>query len=217
MRRQHPILKRPHRGVRLARWLQATRNAKNVSSPSKGLALGIDQARVARSQFGRHGCSLASWLMRPSTQPPRVRRWCVGVLGTLAYRFWGWFCPFSMSSESFRCRPVCPYRLTLARGRVSACLSGSCECGCRVGRRGSDRWTQERIGHSPRRRSRRAGVRGLRARPHPGPKPRLNRSHQRSLVSLLKKGALAAGYPNDLLVHQPSPWLRQGVMRLARS
>jgi transposase len=45
---------------------------------------------------------------------------------------------------------------------------------------------------------RRRGLDGLKARPHPGPKPRLNGSQKRSLVALLKKGAVAAGYPNDL-------------------
>lgn len=57
------------------------RNAKDVSSPSKGLALGIDQARVARLQFGRHGYSLASWLTRPSTQPPASATVVLGGLG----------------------------------------------------------------------------------------------------------------------------------------
>lgn len=44
----------------------------------------------------------------------------------------------------------------------------------------------------------RHGSDGLKARPHPGPKPRLNGTQKRSLVALLKKGAVAAGYPNDL-------------------
>lgn len=47
-------------------------------------------------------------------------------------------------------------------------------------------------------RLRRGGAKGLKAKPHPGPRPRLNKSQKRSLVSLLTKGALAAGYPNDL-------------------
>jgi transposase len=45
---------------------------------------------------------------------------------------------------------------------------------------------------------RRRGADGLAARPHPGPKPRLNGTQRRSLAALLKKGAVAAGYPNDL-------------------
>lgn len=45
---------------------------------------------------------------------------------------------------------------------------------------------------------RRRGPDGLKARPHPGPRPRLKGSQKRSLVALLKKGAVAAGYPNDL-------------------
>lgn len=42
------------------------------------------------------------------------------------------------------------------------------------------------------------GLDGLKARPHPGPKPRLTPSDKRRLVGLLKRGAVAAGYPNDL-------------------
>jgi len=45
---------------------------------------------------------------------------------------------------------------------------------------------------------RRRGPDGLKAKPHPGRKPRLNKVQKRSLVARLKKGALAAGYPNDL-------------------
>lgn len=45
---------------------------------------------------------------------------------------------------------------------------------------------------------RRRGPDGLAAKPHPGPKPRLNGTQKRSLVARLKKGAVAAGYPNDL-------------------
>lgn len=44
----------------------------------------------------------------------------------------------------------------------------------------------------------RRGPDGLNAKVHPGPKPRLNKAQKRSLVALLKKGAVAAGYPNDL-------------------
>jgi transposase len=45
---------------------------------------------------------------------------------------------------------------------------------------------------------RRLGTDGLKARPHPGRTPLLNKADKRHLVSLLKRGALAAGYPNDL-------------------
>lgn len=45
---------------------------------------------------------------------------------------------------------------------------------------------------------RRRGPDGLAAKPHPGPRPRLNGTQKRSLVARLKKGAVAAGYPNDL-------------------
>jgi len=60
------------------------------------------------------------------------------------------------------------------------------------------------VGASPstvskwKKRLRRGGVKGLRAKPHPGPTPRLNGSQRRSLVALLRRGAVAAGYPNDL-------------------
>lgn len=42
------------------------------------------------------------------------------------------------------------------------------------------------------------GPEGLRARPHPGRKPRLSAAQKRRLVALLKKGAVAAGYDSDL-------------------
>lgn len=42
------------------------------------------------------------------------------------------------------------------------------------------------------------GDQGLKAKPHPGPKARLNPTQKRRLVSLLKKGAVAAGYESDL-------------------
>ncbi|MFN7019781.1 MAG: winged helix-turn-helix domain-containing protein [Phycisphaerales bacterium] len=45
---------------------------------------------------------------------------------------------------------------------------------------------------------RKRGPKGLRARPHPGRKPRLSASQKRRLVALLKKGAVAAGYDSDL-------------------
>lgn len=44
----------------------------------------------------------------------------------------------------------------------------------------------------------RRGPEGLTAKPHPGPKPRLSVRDKRRLLSLLKKGSVAAGYPNDL-------------------
>lgn len=45
---------------------------------------------------------------------------------------------------------------------------------------------------------RRRGPDGLTSRPHPGRRPRLSTDDKRRLVALLKRGALAAGYPNDL-------------------
>ena len=45
---------------------------------------------------------------------------------------------------------------------------------------------------------RRRGADGLAATPHPGPRPRLNGTQKRSLAALLRKGAVAAGCPNDL-------------------
>jgi len=44
----------------------------------------------------------------------------------------------------------------------------------------------------------RRGPDGLNAKVHPGPTPRLSKAQKRSLVALLKKGAVAAGYPNEL-------------------
>lgn len=44
----------------------------------------------------------------------------------------------------------------------------------------------------------RRGPEGLRARPHPGRKPRLNAVQKRRLEALLKKGAVAAGYDSEL-------------------
>lgn len=45
---------------------------------------------------------------------------------------------------------------------------------------------------------RRRGADGLRAKPHPGPKPRLDKARKRRLVAALKRGAVAAGYDSDL-------------------
>jgi len=45
---------------------------------------------------------------------------------------------------------------------------------------------------------RRRGPKGLKARPHPGRQARLSPAHKRRLLAMLKKGALAAGYDNDL-------------------
>jgi transposase len=42
------------------------------------------------------------------------------------------------------------------------------------------------------------GVDALRTKPHPGPKPRLDRRQKDQLVRLLLKGARAAGFDNDL-------------------
>ncbi len=48
------------------------------------------------------------------------------------------------------------------------------------------------------------GLRGIEAKPHPGPRPKLNRAQRRQLNRLLLKGALAFGYGTDL-------WTRQRV------
>jgi len=45
---------------------------------------------------------------------------------------------------------------------------------------------------------RRRGSDGLKAKPHPGPAPRLGKIQKRRLVALLKKGAVAAGHDSDL-------------------
>lgn len=45
---------------------------------------------------------------------------------------------------------------------------------------------------------RKRGPDGLRAKPLPGRKPRLNGSQRRRLVAALRRGAVAAGYDNDL-------------------
>ncbi|MFN7022660.1 MAG: IS630 family transposase [Phycisphaerales bacterium] len=45
---------------------------------------------------------------------------------------------------------------------------------------------------------RKRGPEGLRAKPHPGRKARLDRAQKRRLVALLKRGAVAAGYDSDL-------------------
>jgi transposase len=42
------------------------------------------------------------------------------------------------------------------------------------------------------------GVEALKAKPHPGPKPRLSAEQKEQLVKLLLRGAQAAGYANDL-------------------
>jgi len=44
----------------------------------------------------------------------------------------------------------------------------------------------------------RAGPKGLKAKPHPGPKPKLTASQRQKLERLLLKGPLAHGYPTDL-------------------
>lgn len=50
----------------------------------------------------------------------------------------------------------------------------------------------------------RKGLSGIKATPHPGPKPKLNRVQRRRLHRLLLKGALEFGYSTDL-------WTRQRV------
>ena len=42
------------------------------------------------------------------------------------------------------------------------------------------------------------GMEALKAKPHPGPKPRLNAAQKRKLVRLLVAGPRQAGYHNDL-------------------
>jgi transposase len=42
------------------------------------------------------------------------------------------------------------------------------------------------------------GPDGLKAKPHPGPKPRLGKAQKRRLLARLKKGAVAAGHDSDL-------------------
>jgi transposase len=42
------------------------------------------------------------------------------------------------------------------------------------------------------------GMEALKAKPHPGPKPRLNAAQKRQLVKLLVAGPVKAGYHNDL-------------------
>jgi transposase len=44
----------------------------------------------------------------------------------------------------------------------------------------------------------RDGLDGLRAKPHPGPTPRLSVQQKQQLVALLREGPLAAGYPNEM-------------------
>src|SRR5512141_337790 len=44
----------------------------------------------------------------------------------------------------------------------------------------------------------RAGPEGLKATPHPGPKPKLTAAQRQKLERLLLKGPLAHGYPTDL-------------------
>jgi transposase len=45
---------------------------------------------------------------------------------------------------------------------------------------------------------REGGMEALKAKPHPGPTPRLNAAQKRRLVKLLVAGPLKAGYHNDL-------------------
>lgn len=59
--------------------------------------------------------------------------------------------------------------------------------GCSTG--SVDRWKKALKQH---------GLDGLKAKPHPGPTPRLSTAQKRRLVAMLKKGAVAAGYDSDL-------------------
>jgi transposase len=53
------------------------------------------------------------------------------------------------------------------------------------------------------------GERGLEAKPHPGPKPRLNRNQERQVLSWLKKPPSAFGFPTEL-------WTAPRVARLIK-
>ena len=44
----------------------------------------------------------------------------------------------------------------------------------------------------------RGGTDALKAKPHPGHKPRMNRSQKKQLLRILLRGPVDAGYPNDL-------------------
>ena len=46
--------------------------------------------------------------------------------------------------------------------------------------------------------SRRRGLDGLKAKPHPGPAPKLNKVQKQRLLATLKRGAAAAGFDSDL-------------------
>lgn len=87
-----------------------------------------------------------------------------------------------------------PAELEARRRRAAALLSqgkGVNEVariiGCSTG--SVDRWKKA---------LKKRGDQGLKAKPHPGPKARLTATQKRRLVSLLKKGAVAAGYESDL-------------------
>jgi len=43
-----------------------------------------------------------------------------------------------------------------------------------------------------------SGVEGLKAKPHPGPTPRLSKGQKRRLIKILLRGPPAAGFPTDL-------------------
>src|SRR5262245_45088926 len=53
------------------------------------------------------------------------------------------------------------------------------------------------------------GEEGLAARPHPGPKPRLNKVQERQVLSWLKRPPSAFGFPTEL-------WAAPRVARLIR-
>lgn len=87
-----------------------------------------------------------------------------------------------------------PAALEARRRRAAVCLGrgqGVCEVARRVGASPSSvsRWKAALRKH---------GAAGLKARPHPGPTPRLNTAQKRRLARRLLRGAVAAGYPNDL-------------------
>ena len=82
-----------------------------------------------------------------------------------------------------------------SRRRRGATLLSQCKgvsevarlIGCSTG--SVDRWKKALKRHGPD---------GLAAKPHPGPKPKLSDAQKRRLVTLLQKGAVAAGYDSDL-------------------
>lgn len=74
---------------------------------------------------------------------PRAWRWCMGVLGTLAAAVAARFRRFSLVSGAHECHCFRRKSPALARALTSAAIYTVCECGCRIDRRGLDRWTQQ--------------------------------------------------------------------------